>query len=60
MRKVQQEPDHDNIAAGPLGGDADHGEWAVAKIEAALAEAKARPESRIPEDEVWKMLGLEP
>ena len=33
--------------------------WRDAKVSAALADAKAHPENRIPQAEVWKKFGLE-
>ncbi|MFV1579139.1 MULTISPECIES: hypothetical protein [unclassified Phaeobacter] len=32
--------------------------WRDAKVSAALTDAKANPENRIPQSEVWKKFGL--
>lgn len=46
-------------AAGTESTDPDYLAWRDAKVTAALADAKAHPENRIPQSEVWKKFGLE-
>ena len=43
----------------PESTDPDYLSWRDAKIRAALAEAKAHPEKRLPQAAVWKKFGLE-
>ena len=47
------------LTPGPESSDPDYLAWKKAKIERALEQAKAHPEERITQKEIWKKFGLE-
>ena len=59
MRDLKTQSMQEKAATGNADGGADHDTWATAKIKAALVEARAHPEQRVSEDDVWKKFGLE-